>query len=128
MEALVYIANLLYLASYFTQDILRLRALTITAAICLVAYFYLRPEPLMTVVCWNLFFVALNVIQIARLLLARRANSAEASISTGDIAYDARSWRAPDPFRGRRPWSLAARNSTGRGEPTELLQKSTITN
>lgn len=72
MEALVYIANLLYLASYFMQDMLRLRALTITAAMCLVGYFYLRPEPLMTVVCWNLFFVALNVLQIARIAVARR--------------------------------------------------------
>jgi uncharacterized membrane protein len=72
MEALVYIANLLYLGSYFMQDLLRLRALTITAAICLVCYFYLRPEPLMTVVCWNLFFVALNVLQIVRMLAARR--------------------------------------------------------
>jgi len=75
MEALVYIANCLYLASYFVQDILRLRILTITAALCLVAYFYLRPEPLMTVVGWNLFFVALNVLQIARTVAARRRDA-----------------------------------------------------
>lgn len=72
METLVYIANCLYLASYFVQDMLRLRVLTITAALCLVGYFYLRPEPLMTVVGWNLFFVGLNVLQIARTLAARR--------------------------------------------------------
>ncbi len=72
MEPLVYIANMLYLASYFMQDILRLRALTITAAMCLVAYFYLRPEPLMTVVCWNLFFIGLNVFQIVRIVIAKR--------------------------------------------------------
>lgn len=75
MEALVYIANTLYLASYFMQDLLRLRLLTITAAICLVGYFYLRPEPLMTVVCWNLFFVALNVFQIGRLVVARHRDA-----------------------------------------------------
>jgi hypothetical protein len=73
MEALIYIANMLYLASYFMQDILRLRALTITAAMCLVGYFYLRPEPLMTVVWWNVFFVALNVFHISRVLTRRRA-------------------------------------------------------
>jgi hypothetical protein len=72
MEALVYVANLLYLGSYFVQDMLRLRALTIVAAICLVGYFASRPEPLITVVCWNLFFVALNLMQIGRLLAARR--------------------------------------------------------
>ena len=73
MEALIYIANMLYLASYFVQDILRLRALTITAAMCLTGYFYLQPEPLMTVVWWNLFFVALNAFQISRVLTRRRA-------------------------------------------------------
>ena len=67
MESLVFVANGLYLVSYFMNDMLRLRMLTVTAACCLVAYFYLRPEPMMTVICWNLFFVALNLFQIARL-------------------------------------------------------------
>lgn len=72
MEALVYIANLLYLSAYFMQDLLRLRVLAVTATLCSVAYFYFRAEPMMTVVCWNLFFVSLNLVQIARLLLGRR--------------------------------------------------------
>jgi hypothetical protein len=72
MKILVYIANLLYLASYFMQDMLRLRSLTVTATLCLVGYFYLRPEPLMTIVAWNLFFVALNSVQIVRIVAARR--------------------------------------------------------
>ncbi len=61
MEALVYIANVLYLASYFMSDLLRLRLLTVTAACVLVAYFSLQPEPMITVICWDLFYVALNV-------------------------------------------------------------------
>lgn len=68
MEALVYIANVLYLASYFMSDLLRLRLLTVTAACVLVAYFSLRPEPMITVICWNLFFVALNIFQIFRIV------------------------------------------------------------
>ena len=71
MESLIYMANGLYLVSYFMNDILRLRILTVTAACCLAAYFYMQPVPMMTVVCWNLFFVALNIFQIVRLLLAR---------------------------------------------------------
>lgn len=55
MEALVYIANGLYLASYLARDMLRLRVLTLVAASCLVAYFWFRPEPFVTVVCWNAF-------------------------------------------------------------------------
>lgn len=78
MESLVYIANGLYLVSYFMQDILRLRALTITAALCLVSYFYFRPEPLMTVVYWNLFFVSLNIFQITRIVLFRRRETTAA--------------------------------------------------
>ena len=71
MEFLIYMANGMYLLSYFMKDMLHLRVLTVTAALCLVAYFYMRPEPMMTVVGWNLFFVALNVFQIARIVAPR---------------------------------------------------------
>lgn len=71
MELLVYIANGMYLVSYSMKDMLYLRVLTVVAALCLVAYFYIRPEPMMTVVCWNLFFVALNLLQIARTIVSR---------------------------------------------------------
>ena len=71
MEILVYMANGMYLASYFMKEMLHLRMLTVVAALCLSAYFYIRPNPMMTVVCWNLFFVALNVMQIVRIVIAR---------------------------------------------------------
>ena len=77
MESLIYIANILYLLSYFVDDLLRLRALTITAACCLVAYFALLPEPLIEIIFWNLFFVGLNIVQIARLLRVRNAVKSE---------------------------------------------------
>ncbi len=44
-----------------------LRVLTVFAAFCLILYFYLRPEPLMTPVYWNLFFIALNLYWAIRL-------------------------------------------------------------
>ncbi len=72
MESLVYIANCMYLLSYFMNDMLRLRLLTVAAACCLVAYFYFRPEPMMTIIGWNLFFVALNIFQISCLVRKRR--------------------------------------------------------
>ncbi len=71
MEALIYTANILYLVSYLVKDILHLRLLTIVAACCLVTYFYCQPEPMMTVVSWNLFFVMLNVVQLSRILWDR---------------------------------------------------------
>ena len=73
MEMLVYFANCLYLVSYLVQDMLRLRLLTLIAATCLMIYFYVQPEPLWTVVCWNLVFIALNMVQLVRLIVARKA-------------------------------------------------------
>lgn len=72
MDILINAANLLYVVAYFTMDMLRLRLLTVTAAICLAVYFSTLPEPLLNVVAWNLFFVALNLAQLARLFHARQ--------------------------------------------------------
>jgi uncharacterized membrane protein len=58
-------------AAYFTNNIRRVRFLTVTAATCLAIYFYAQPQLMLTIVGWNLFFVALNLVQIARLLRVR---------------------------------------------------------
>ena len=67
MEYLINFANVLYLVAYFMRDIRWLRAFTVLAAGLLAAYFYLRPEPVMAAVYWNLFFGALNAYQLVRL-------------------------------------------------------------
>ena len=87
MEILVYMANGMYLASYFMKEMLHLRMLTVAAALCLSAYFYYQPEPMMTVVSWNLFFVALNVMQIARIVIARNRlnNERTAGLANSDV-------------------------------------------
>lgn len=72
MEALIFVANGLYVASYFMNDILRLRLLTITAAACLATYFYSLPEPMWTIIGWNTFFIGLNLFQIGRVVAQRR--------------------------------------------------------
>ena len=72
MDLLINGANLLYVAAYFTTDLLRLRVLTVVAALCLCAYFALQPVPLLNVVAWNLFFVALNLVQIVRIVRDRK--------------------------------------------------------
>jgi hypothetical protein len=73
MELLINAANILYVVAYFTTDLLRLRVMTLLAAACLVTYFASQPEPLWNVVAWNLFFLALNLVQLTRLMLMRRA-------------------------------------------------------
>ncbi|WP_332686939.1 hypothetical protein [Devosia sp.] len=71
MDILINAANILYVIAYFTMDMLRLRILTVTAAVCLAVYFYSQPVPMLNVVAWNLVFIALNLSQIARLVLGR---------------------------------------------------------
>jgi hypothetical protein len=73
MELLINAANILYVVAYFTTDLLRLRVMTLLAAACLATYFVSQPEPLWNVVAWNLFFLALNLVQLTRLMLMRRA-------------------------------------------------------
>src|SRR5262245_35647046 len=71
IDLLIHAANVLYLFAFMVRDILWLRILAVVAAACLIPYFYLRPEPLMTAIYWNLVFTALNVYWICRLLLER---------------------------------------------------------
>ena len=70
MDLLINAANVLYVIAYFTNDMRRLRAMTLVAAACLAIYFASLPEPLWTAVGWNLFFLGLNIVQLARLSLA----------------------------------------------------------
>ena len=71
MDLLINAANVLHVIAYFTMDMLRLRVLTLTAAVCLAAYFYGQPVPMLNMVAWNVFFIVLNLVQITRILLAR---------------------------------------------------------
>ena len=72
MQAFLFAANLMSVATYFTDNLLRLRILTAGAAACLAIYFSSLPQPMTTVVAWNLFFLLLNMVHLGRLLLARR--------------------------------------------------------
>lgn len=75
VELLINLANVLYVIAYFTLDMLRLRLLTVTAAICLAIYFYSQPVPMLNVVAWNVVFILLNLSQIARLTVGRRRSN-----------------------------------------------------
>ncbi len=86
METLIYAANILYLLSYMVRDMLYLRVLTIVAACCLVIYFYNLAEPLMTVIYWNLFFIALNVLQLMHILRERYRTRANVQHQTAESA------------------------------------------
>jgi hypothetical protein len=71
MGALIHVANVLYLLSYSVRDILKLRALTVVAILMIVPY-YLSAGPLWEAIAWNALFVAINLVQLWRLVLERR--------------------------------------------------------
>ncbi len=72
MNILINAANVLFMLGYFTTDMLRLRLLSVVATSCVVVYFYSQPEPLMNVVAWNVVFLTLNIVQLAKMLRSRR--------------------------------------------------------
>src|SRR3981189_1299898 len=70
-DLLIHAANILFLFAYLVRDILWLRLLTVVATICLIPYYYARPEPMMVAIYWSLVFTALNLYWIVRLFLER---------------------------------------------------------
>lgn len=72
MDYLIHTANILYIFSYLVRDILWLRVLIVTAICFVIPFYYFQPVPLMAPVYWNLVFVAINLVQIAILLVERR--------------------------------------------------------
>lgn len=70
INALVHVANVLFLGSYLVRDILWLRALTIVAIGTLIPYYI--ANDLWPPVVWNGVFIAINLYQIYALFMARR--------------------------------------------------------
>ena len=75
MDALITIANVLFVSAYFVRDVLWLRAFALAGAGCLAMYFYTLPQPLMNVVYWNLLYVTINATWLARLAMGRRGSA-----------------------------------------------------
>ncbi len=72
LDVLISVANVIYLLSYSVRDILWLRILTVVGATLLLPYYYLQPEPLWAAIAWNLVFIAINIVWIAKLTMDRR--------------------------------------------------------
>lgn len=67
------IGNLTYIligCQYLVRDMLKLRALAITASLCSMYFMFFKE--LYNIVLWNLFFLAVNVVQLTILILERR--------------------------------------------------------
>jgi CRP-like cAMP-binding protein len=71
-DYLVHFSNVLLLVSYSVRDMLWLRWFAVAAAITNIPYFLLQPDVLWPPVLWATVFTGINLVQIARLYLARR--------------------------------------------------------
>jgi hypothetical protein len=76
MEHLVNFANLRFLAAHFMRSLAWLRSVALTGVACLALYFYSLPQPLVTVVYWNVSYMVLNARRIGWLMRRRRAPQA----------------------------------------------------
>jgi CRP-like cAMP-binding protein len=72
LDYFIHAANILLLAAYSVRDILWLRVLAVTSAVCAMPYFLLQPTPLWAAFGWSVLFTAINIFQTWRLLLERR--------------------------------------------------------
>lgn len=72
LDVLVNTANIFYLLSYSAKDIFWLRVLSVIGACLLLPYYYLQSAPLWAPIGWNLFFTAINIYWIIRIMLERR--------------------------------------------------------
>lgn len=67
---LLHVANILYIISYSVRDILWLRLITILALLCL-SYCYVHSS-MYPPLYWQMAFIAINVVQVIRLIYERR--------------------------------------------------------
>lgn len=93
LESFIFVGNLLYVATYFTERLLRVRMMTLCAGCCLVVYHALRPDPIVSILGWNVFFVALNLVHLMR--LRARTAQGDADRFAGEASVEVSSRQPP---------------------------------
>jgi hypothetical protein len=73
-DSLAHVANVLFGAAYLVRGILWLRILSIIACLVMAVFNYYAPaQPLWVAIYWNLFFSAINTVQVWVLMRERAA-------------------------------------------------------
>jgi hypothetical protein len=72
VDLCIHVANVLYLLSFLARDMLWLRLLTCLGLVLGVIFFTCQPAPMYGPTVWHLVFLAINGVQIRRLILERR--------------------------------------------------------
>lgn len=73
IETCIHIANIFYLASYLCRDILWLRILTCAGLVFGIVFFCSQAEAMFTPAAWMAVFLAVNLLQIGRIIYERDA-------------------------------------------------------
>lgn len=71
-EYCIHVANLFYLGSFLHRDILWLRILTCCGLLFGIVFFVCQTTPLYGPTFWHIVFLLINIVQIGRLIRARR--------------------------------------------------------
>lgn len=73
-DTCIHIANVLYLSSYLCRDILWLRAFTCAGLVFGIVFFCSQTQAMFAPASWMMLFLAVNLYQMVRTILARRGN------------------------------------------------------
>lgn len=72
VEYCIHVANIVYLVSFLTRDMMWLRVLTCGGLVFGIVFFTCQPAPMYGPTAWHLVFLLINGVQIRGLILARR--------------------------------------------------------
>jgi hypothetical protein len=72
VDLCIHVANILYLVSFLTRDMMWLRILTCGGLVLGVLFFTCQPAPMYGPTVWHVTFLLINCVQIRRLVLERR--------------------------------------------------------
>jgi hypothetical protein len=72
VDLCIHVANIIYLVSFLTRDMMWLRILTCCGLVLGVVFFTCQPAPMYGPTVWHLAFLLINGVQIRRLVLERR--------------------------------------------------------
>jgi hypothetical protein len=72
VDLCIHVANVLYLVSFLTRDMMWLRILTCCGLTLGILFFTCQPAPMYGPTVWHVAFLLINGVQIRRLILERR--------------------------------------------------------
>lgn len=88
-DVCIHAANVFYLVSFLLRDMLWLRALTCAGMVLGIVFFSCQPHPLYGPTAWHVLFLAINAVQIRRLVRERRQLAlTEQQERFGEAAFD----------------------------------------